>query len=309
VLHCDKPGTGSVDAPRASNIKLKLVVVNDLGFIPSSTDGEFCTKFIGERLVCTIAIHVDDLKIAGERDVVDKVMTKLQQVFGETRVIWHDFTNCGVRRVQDPRTEEVTLDQIVYVHALRPISFAELQSAKNEDKRSAELTTLYQSLLGAVAYATHTRVDACVFISALQRHNASPLIIHAKRLNRLTRWLQRNPKKLHFTRFTVSERSSLEADRFPGETPTHTFATSAMLPSAAKATLATLSAEPSLLDVQASPQLLLPCLAQVTSWITTARANDASAAAPLQQSSYLQETQFIKGSCWPNKCMKCCEGS
>ena len=72
VLRCDKPGTGSVDAPRAFNIKLKLIVVNDLGFVPSSTDGEFCTKFFGKKLVCMIAIHVDDLKIAGERGVVNK---------------------------------------------------------------------------------------------------------------------------------------------------------------------------------------------------------------------------------------------
>ena len=32
VLRCDKPGTGLVDAPRAFNMKLKLVVINELGF-------------------------------------------------------------------------------------------------------------------------------------------------------------------------------------------------------------------------------------------------------------------------------------
>jgi len=76
-------------------------------------------------------------------------------------------------------------------------------------------------LLGAVAYATHTRVDACVFISALQRHNTSPLIIHVKRLNRLTRWLQRNPKRLRFARFGSGEGGFPEAKAFPGERPTH----------------------------------------------------------------------------------------
>ena len=107
-----------------------------------------------------MAIHVDDLKLAGEPEVVKKAIARLQQVFGEMKLIWSDFTNCCVRHIQDPKTKEVTLDQIAYIAALRPITVPELKTAKNEDKCSTELTALYQSLLGAVAYATHTRVGA-----------------------------------------------------------------------------------------------------------------------------------------------------
>ena len=66
---------------------------------------------------------------------------------------------------------------------------------------------------------THTRVDACVFIRALQRHNTNPLIIHVKRPNKLTRWLQRNPKKLLFARFPADGKDSPETKR--GSTAVH----------------------------------------------------------------------------------------
>ena len=44
-----------------------------------------------------------------------------------------------------------------------------------------------------------TRVDVCVFIAALQRFNSKPASIHMKRLNALLRWIQRNPKGLHYS--------------------------------------------------------------------------------------------------------------
>ncbi len=56
------------------------------------------------------------------------------------------------------------------------------------------------SLLGAVAYLALTRVDVLVFICALQRYAATPQIQHVKRLNKVVKWVQRHPKKLHFKR-------------------------------------------------------------------------------------------------------------
>ena len=59
--------------------------------------------------------------------------------------------------------------------------------------------------MGATAYLAHTRVDALVCISALQRHNTTPLVIHVKRLNKLVRWLQRHPKKLAYRRLLTGK--------------------------------------------------------------------------------------------------------
>ena len=44
VLHCDKPGTGLVDAPRAFSLKLSQVTKNRCRMIPSPVDGELVLK-------------------------------------------------------------------------------------------------------------------------------------------------------------------------------------------------------------------------------------------------------------------------
>ena len=105
--------------------------------------------------------------------------------------------------MQDPITKEITLGQIAFAQNLRKIAHPELSTAKAEDPCSLELHQLFMSLLGAVAYLAHTRVDALVFISALQRHNSEPQIIHVKRLNKLVGWLQANPKKLSYKRLST----------------------------------------------------------------------------------------------------------
>ena len=102
VLHCDKPGTGLVDAPRAFSLKLARVT-KQLGFVPSNIDPELCFKFDKNgRLLCMMTKHVDDLKFAGPRHVITKCMKALQAFFGELKITWNDFTNCGVRHCQDP---------------------------------------------------------------------------------------------------------------------------------------------------------------------------------------------------------------
>ena len=73
---------------------------------------------------------------------------------------------------------------------------------------STELHQLYMSLLGAVAYMALTRPDAVAYISALQRFNHAPKVIHVKRLNALTRWLQRHPKGLHYPQLSGSDKKA-----------------------------------------------------------------------------------------------------
>ena len=104
VLHCDKPGTGLVDAPRAFSMKL-AEVTDKCGFVPSKIDPELCYKFNHGRLVCMMTKHVDDLKLAGDKKVVLEVMNELQKVFGELKITWNDFTNCGVRHSQNKVTK------------------------------------------------------------------------------------------------------------------------------------------------------------------------------------------------------------
>ena len=84
--------------------------------------------------------------------------------------------------------------------SLKTISHEELRTKAPEDECGPELHQLYMSLLGGVAFLYLTRADALVFISACQRYAHKPCIIHVKRLNVIVRWIQRNPKKLTYTK-------------------------------------------------------------------------------------------------------------
>ena len=191
VLHCDKPGTGLADAPRAFQIKLSMILSNKCRMYPSKIDAELCFRHDDQgRLVCVMTIHVDDLKIAGEPQVVDSILAELGRQFGELTVQRGCFTNCGTRHVQDVLTMEISLDQIEYAGALRTIEHPQMKTGRNEESCTPELHQLYMSLLGAVAYLSHTRVDLTVFIVALQRRNHNPEVQHARKLNKLLRWLQ-----------------------------------------------------------------------------------------------------------------------
>ena len=53
-----------------------------------------------------------------------------------------------------------------------------------------------------------TRPDAVVCISALQHFNHAPTVIHVKRLDALTRWLQRHPKGLHYPKLLASDKKA-----------------------------------------------------------------------------------------------------
>ena len=75
---------------------------------------------------------------------------------------------------------EISLDQTQFAAALRPIAHQQITTSATDDYADEELHQLYMSLLGAVAYLVHTRVDVVVFICALQRVASKPKVEHSK---------------------------------------------------------------------------------------------------------------------------------
>ena len=73
-------------------------------------------------LVALMAKHVDDLKLTGQRQVVEQILQQLEKVFGKLKIEWNNFTNCGIRHRQDSATKSVALDQDTYAQTLRTIS-------------------------------------------------------------------------------------------------------------------------------------------------------------------------------------------
>ena len=103
-------------------------------------------------------------------------MKMIEETFGSMKLIWHEFTNCGVRHIQDKTTFECSLDQTEYISGLKTISHDEIRGKSSNSYCEPLLHTLYQSLLGAVAFTSLTRVDIIVFVVALQRHTHKPQI-------------------------------------------------------------------------------------------------------------------------------------
>ena len=200
VLHCDKPGTGLGDAPRAFSIKLRGVT-DECKLVPSQVDNELVMRHDEGQPTAVMTKHVDDLKLTGWPDRTTRILSAIQKVFGELKVEWYLFTNCGVRHIQDKVSREVTLDQILFANNLKPIVHAQLKAGKADDLCFPDLHKLFMSLLGAVAYLSHTRTDVVVFICALQRYTSKPQVIHVRKLNKLLGWIQRNPRKLAYRRF------------------------------------------------------------------------------------------------------------
>jgi hypothetical protein len=159
--------------------------------------------------VAILAKHVDDIKITGEREIVLWILEKLQEVFGQLKIDWNSFTNCGVRHTQDPNTKAITLDQIDYIKGVKVCEHPDIQAKQPEEKAGPELHAQYWSVLGAIAYAVLSRPDIAVFIAALQRQSHAPQVIHIKRLNAVVRWAQRNPKSISYNQLGDSQGSHL----------------------------------------------------------------------------------------------------
>ena len=218
VLHCDRPGTGSVDAPRCFSMKLAMVTREICGMSDSTVDPELCMLHKPDpsgklQLVAMMTKHVDDLKITGEQEWIDWLLEKIQETFGKLKLEWNEFTNCGVHHVRNISLNTVSLDQIEYAKKLRSITHVDLTSQPSESECCEELHQLYMSLLGALAYLYLTRVDVLVFISACQRYAHKPQIIHVKRLNTIVRWVQRNPQTLVYRPFqSKGQHLSIVAD-------------------------------------------------------------------------------------------------
>jgi len=202
VIHCDKPGTGCNDAPRCFSLKLSKVTKDLCKMTSCTTDGELCclheTHEGKLRLKAIIAKHVDDLKVTGDKEMIIYILKQIEVVFGQLKIDWNNFTNCGVRHRQDTDTMEVLLDQEEYIKGIKVCVHGDISGKGADTLACPELHAQYWSVLGAIAYAVLTRPDVAVFVAALQRFSHAPKIIHCKRLNAVVRWAQRNPKSIAY---------------------------------------------------------------------------------------------------------------
>ena len=207
---CLKPGTGCRDAPRAFNLRL-INILKELGFRASLYDPQLLMLHKKETLVLAITVHVDDIKMAGLKSEIDSLVKTLEGHFGKLTYQESEFTNCGIchKRLPDGT---ITFDQTEYLSALKPINPKHYASLQKDAPCPEHLRALYWSLLGAVAYSALTQAWVLVYIISLQRVTQNPTVTHVKRLNALTRELQRRPQKLEYSSMTCSRVVELYSD-------------------------------------------------------------------------------------------------
>ena len=196
VLSCLKPGTGCRDAPRAFSMRL-MSILKKHGLESTLYDPQLMTLFRNGTLVLVISIHVDDIKFAGEKVEVDKLIKILEAPFGKLTLQQNKFTNCGMTHERFP-DGSIDMHQNEYIAAFKPIHPKYYQGYSPDAPCNEHQQALYMSLLGAVAYTSLTQPWILVYITALQRKNKQASISDIKKLNALTRELMRRPQKLHY---------------------------------------------------------------------------------------------------------------
>ena len=198
-LRCIKPGTGCKDAPRAFSLKLASVIhTPEVGLVSSTMDPELEMKHEdGIGFTVFMTKHVDDFKIGGLAPRPTKILEAIEKVFGHMDRNYNEFTNCGVHQKRHPNGD-VEWDQDPYLDALIPITHPSLVGAKPETDLNPELTALFWSLLGALAYALTTQHWLSVYVVALQRMTHKATIIHIRKLNAIVRIAQKQKAHIMF---------------------------------------------------------------------------------------------------------------
>ena len=203
-LQCIKPGTGTKDAPRAFSLKLRKTTWAT-GLRGTSYDPEFEVK----KDLLT-AKHVDDVNMGGKEPMIDGYTEVVEKVFGKCKLNKHQFTNCGVQYTMD-KDHNVIMDQDDYIKTLRPIVSTELTGASAEALATKTVADQFVSLRGALAYTTLTQAWIQVYIVALQRVQ-EPTNLDVRRLNAITRKLQKDPQKLIFVGMKCSDTVDIHTD-------------------------------------------------------------------------------------------------
>lgn len=87
------------------------------GLRSSFLDPEFELLYDEQNNLQMVVIkHVDDLKIAGPKELIGKFVDHVARAFGKLDVEYNSFVFCGVRHTQD---KDIVLDQMKFIAAIK----------------------------------------------------------------------------------------------------------------------------------------------------------------------------------------------
>ena len=192
-----KPVYGLKDAPRAWRRRLHTAMV-ELGAENLRTDRCIYVWRNGKKLIAICSAHVDDLKLAGEKDIVDHILSTLTQQFGKLKIVNDSFEHCGIWHEYQPSDGSYHLHQN---HFTTRLKLPDMEGI-SRDTPTLLLTepqiAAYLSGLGSLAWLVQTRMDVAIYIQALQRNAKKPTVSHMLRLCCVIKWCKRKPCHLRY---------------------------------------------------------------------------------------------------------------
>ena len=151
-----------------------------------------------------VSAHMDDFKGTGPQSSLNWLREVLSKAFGGDVKMEQEssYIHTGIKhtRVEDKgaRNFHYILDQNEYASAIHPVTLPELMKLKDTDPLQGLLQNCFMTLLGATAWLLQARMEIAAYVSALQRHMHEPRAVDLRRLNRVIRWVQRNPRGLTY---------------------------------------------------------------------------------------------------------------
>ena len=209
VLNRLKRGYGLRDAPRLWMQRLKQCLL-ELGLRPLKTDPQTYVMHDSGSLQSMLTVHVDDLKITGSAETIERILARLRDHFDKIKVEMNEFEHLGLkhRRV----AEGFVISQQHYVEQMRPIPDSLFRHGGLDEPAAQQAHDLFRSLVGGLAWALQTRPDVAVFVSALQRALSKPLNKHCRDANRVLLYLQSKPLEVLVPRVGAAWRMLVISD-------------------------------------------------------------------------------------------------
>lgn len=135
--------------------------------------------------VLPMSIHVDDIKICGQPELMQLVIQKLEESFDSLKLEKNHFIHLGLQH--DTNDDgPISISQEHYISGLRTIPDELLKVKDNKDEALDDgHQGYYRSRLGGLAWVSQTSMDAAVFIGALQRRLHKPTVGDVLSLNRV----------------------------------------------------------------------------------------------------------------------------
>ena len=174
-------------------VKLTSVLVK-YGIIQSLADP---CLFHSDSII--LAIYVDDILVAApNRRTFDQFLTFFREHFDTKDMgLAHNFLGMVIEQHDDGT---FTLQQKHFLDSVRPMPSTQSVSLE-----------AYQSVIGSLNWLTRTRPDISYSVSALAQHNKNPGNMHARRANRVIRYLKSSSWKLKVTSTDIADDTAIHA--------------------------------------------------------------------------------------------------